>query len=167
MRWFAPLVFLFLTLPTHAVQLSLGLGLYTQHQAGNSFVDYRREGDQSLRPMNDGPMINNLLMVFLLKHGDTEWGLCSFKNSYYDNTWCLLANIVKPISGGFSVHAGVNVNHGYREALVKQDPNASMHRLWLIAPQAGVRYQVSPRNSFSLDSLAGAAVTLSYVLKLQ
>ncbi len=175
MKW---ILFTFLSLTTisaHSLQVSLALGMYVDHKRGNTFTDYRTSDRSSNtgpytsyteRDMNEGDISNNRLVALLFSYDDMEWGICSFKNSYYDNTWCGIANIKKYLGNGFSAQAGINVNYGYRAALVEQDPDASMSKMWAASPQAGVRYQLSPLHGLSLDATSIGAYSLSYVLKL-
>jgi hypothetical protein len=176
MKWIFFALLSLVTVSAHSLQVSLALGMYTDHKRGDTFVDYR-SSDRSnptgpyqpynVRPMNDGPVSNNRMVALLVKDGDVEWGVCSFKNSYYDTTWCGLANMTKHIGYGLSAQAGLNVSYGYRAALVEQDSSASMDKMWVALPQAGLRYQMAGRHSLSFDALSIGAYSLSYVFKLK
>jgi len=175
MKWMLFALLSVATISAHGLDVSLALGMYTDHKRGDTFTDYRTSDRSSptgpyppyeVRPMNDGSVSNNRLIALLVKSDDVEWGLCTFKNSYYDTTWCGLANMTKHLGHGFSAQAGLNVSYGYRAALVEQDPTASMAKMWVALPQAGLRYQLAGRHSLSFDASSIGAYSLSYVLKL-
>ncbi len=176
MKWILFCLLSMATVSAHSLQTSIAVGMYIGHLRGGTFTDYRTSDRNNPtgpylpyeeRAKNEGGVMNNRLVAILVKSNGVEWGVCGFKNTYYDTTWCGIANITKAVGYGFSVQAGININYGYRAALVEQDPNASMAKMWAGSPQAGVRYILGGRHSLSLDATSIGAYSFSYILKLQ
>lgn len=158
-----------LCLPVMAKPLSVFVGLFSKHGSHDSFVDYDacRYGTCPVRPLNEGSFKANHLMGFMFKPShDLRFGFGMHKNTYYDPVWFLFADVVRPLPYGFDLHGGAGAHHGYRPALVQQDPSASMKAGWSFIPQGGIGYQFAGSHSFSLDAFGNDVVNLSYIFGL-
>jgi len=142
MKILALLLSLF-ALNAHA-QHSFILGMFTTHHSGTHYRDFRRP--YWWRPENHpkynegGPEANRLIGYQYLT---TNWsaGVCTFKNSFYEQTYCVYGAIHYSMSDNWQLVSGINLTHGYRKALVLQDQLQSMEQDYMPTTFGGVKFK--------------------------
>ncbi|MEY8205294.1 MAG: hypothetical protein RPR40_09485 [Bermanella sp.] len=143
------------------------VGLYSDHYGYKQYEDYRASSrrHQEIRPLNQGGPKASKLMGYMYTAPGYSLGACTFKNSFYERTHCLLGLLRYPVTDSVIFETGLNLTYGYRPALIMQMASLSMSKKLLPIPMVGITFEYK-KSSLSYNYMAPGITTLVLAWKL-
>ncbi len=156
----------YIAAPTWA-EHSLFFGLYSDHYGYKKYRDYgASEGRFSdTKPLNQGGPKASKLFGYLYSRPGYAVGACSFRNSFYERTYCLLGLLKYTATKNITLETGLNLTYGYRPALIMQMASLSMSKQILPIPIVGITFDYK-KSAISYNYMAPGVSTLIFRWKL-
>ena len=166
MKYLLPVCCLILSIQAMA-EHRLFVGLYSDHYGYDQYKDYGASGRsyKEVRPLNQGGPRASKLVGYMYTTSSYTLGVCTFKNSFYERTHCLLGLLRYPITDSLVVETGLNLTYGYRPALIMQMASLSMSKKVLPIPIVGLTYEYK-RSSISYNYMAPGITAVVFGWKL-
>ncbi len=157
--------FLF-SLPSVA-QHSLLVGLYSDHYGYKSYKDYNGQGQdyKKMHRLNQGGPEASRLVGYMYSAPGYALGACTFKNSFYEQTHCLIGVLRYRYNNYVSFETGLNLTYGYRPALIMQMSSLSKGKKVLPIPITGVKFNYG-RSTISYNYMAPGITAIVFGWKL-
>ncbi len=121
---------------------SVFVGLYSDHYGYKQYKDFNGIGRsyKQIRPLNQGGPKASRLVGYMYTTHSYALGACTFKNSFYERTHCLIGLLRYPIGQYVNFETGLNLTYGYRPALIMQMESLSMGKKILPIPIIGITF---------------------------
>ena len=161
------LALLFAFSPYLIAEHSLLLGLYSDHYGYKNYKDYNAEGSnyKRMRPLNQGGPEASRLIGYMYSTSNYAVGACTFKNSFYEQTHCVIGVLRYRYNDTVSLETGINVTYGYRPALIMQMASLSKGKKVLPIPIVGMTFKLG-RSAVSYNYMAPGISAFIYSWQL-
>lgn len=166
MKYLILVLIIFIAETTYAEHTIL-LGLYSDHYGYKNYKDYSAEGAnyKRMRPLNQGGPEASRLIGYMYSTSTYAVGACTFKNSFYEQTHCLIGVLRYRFNDTISLETGMNITYGYRPALIMQMASLSKGKKVLPIPIAGLTFKLG-RSSISYNYMAPGISAFIYAWKI-
>jgi len=143
------------------------VGLYSDHYGYDQYKDYSATGRsyKEIRPLNQGGPKASKLIGYMYTAPGYTLGVCTFKNSFYERTHCLLGLLRYPVTNNLVFETGLNLTYGYRPALIMQMASLSMSKKLLPIPIVGITFEYK-KSSISYNYMAPGITAVVFAWKL-